>query len=128
MKKRISEKEYLRDVLEEKKLQISFLQQQLEQRIKNHHLVEQQFRELGIKFMEVKEELEIKEQMEKEFQASVHEKEQEIGVLKETIQSKADHAAQLEASLKTLEKQNGNFTLTVDDNNKLIKTLQEQLA
>ena len=65
LKKRISEQEYLKDVLEEKKLQISFLQQQLEQRIKNHHLVEQQFRELGIKFMEVKEKLEIKEQTKK---------------------------------------------------------------
>lgn len=128
LKKRISEQEYLKEVLEEKKLQISFLQQQLEQRIKNHHLVEQQFRELGIKFMEVKEELEIKEQMEKEFQASVHEKEQEIVFLKETIQSKADHAAQLEVSLKTLEEQNANFSLTVDDNNRFIKTLEEQLA
>ena len=62
LKKRISEQEYLKEVLEEKKIQIGFLQQQLEQRIKNHHLVEQQFRELGIKFMEVKEELEIKKQ------------------------------------------------------------------
>ena len=59
LKRKVSEQEYLKDVLEEKKLQITFLQQQLEQRIKNHHLVEQQFRDLGVKFMEVKEELEI---------------------------------------------------------------------
>lgn len=128
LKKRISEQEYLKEVLEEKKLQITFLQQQLEQRIRNHHLVEQQFRDLGIKFMEVKEQLEIKEQTEKEFQASFQEKEQEIVFLKETIQSKSDHLTQLEASLKTLEEQNGNFCLTVDDNKKLIHALQEQLA
>ncbi|HET6723077.1 MAG TPA: hypothetical protein VFH07_10020 [Chitinophagaceae bacterium] len=128
LKKRISEQQYLKEVLEEKKLQITFLQQQLEQRIRNHHLVEQQFRDLGIKFMEVKEQLEIKEQLEREFQASVQEKEQEIVFLKETIQSKSDHATQLEASLKTLEEQNGNFCLTVDENNKLIHALQEQLA
>jgi chromosome segregation ATPase len=62
LKRRINEQEYLKDVLDEKKQQIIFLQQQLEQRIKNHHLVEQQFRELGLKFMEATEKLEIKEQ------------------------------------------------------------------
>lgn len=128
LKKRISEQEYLRDVLEEKKLQIGFLQQQLEQRIKNHHLVEQQFRELGIKFMEVKEELEIKQQSEKEFQSGINEKEQEIIKLKEKIQSTADQAAQLEASLKTTLEQNENFTLVVESNSKLIGSLNEQLA
>jgi chromosome segregation ATPase len=128
LKKRISEQEYLRDVLEEKKLQIGFLQQQLEQRIKNHHLVEQQFRELGIKFMEVKEELEIKQQSEKEFQSGNHEKEQEIILLKEKIQSQTDHAAQLEASLKTAQEQNENFALVVESNSKLIVSLHEQLA
>ena len=128
LKKRISEQEYLREVLEEKKLQIGFLQQQLEQRIKNHHLVEQQFRELGIKFMEVKEELEIKQQSEKEFQSGINEKEQEIIKLKEKIQSTADQAAQLEASLKTTLEQNENFTLVVESNSKLIGSLNEQLA
>ena len=128
LKKRISEQEYLRDVLEEKKLQIGFLQQQLEQRIKNHHLVEQQFRELGIKFMEVKEELEIKQQSEKEFQSGVHEKEQEIILLKEKIQSQTDHAAQLESSLKTAQEQNENFALVVESNSNLIGSLHEQLA
>jgi hypothetical protein len=44
MKRRINEQEYLKDVLDEKTTD-SALQQQLEQRIKNHHLVEQQFRE-----------------------------------------------------------------------------------
>lgn len=128
LKRRISEKEYLKDVLEEKKLQIGFLQQQLEQRIKNHHLVEQQFRELGIKFMEVKEELEIKQQTEKDFQAGIHEKDQEIVFLKEKMQSKTDQTAALEASLKTALEQNENFSLTVESNSKLIGSLHEQLS
>lgn len=128
LKKRISEQEYLRDVLEEKKIQISFLQQQLEQRIKNHHLVEQQFRELGIKFMEVKESLEIKQQIEKEFQTGLNEKEQEISCLKEKMESKTDQVAQLEASIKTAQEQNENFSLIVDGNSRLIGSLQEQLA
>jgi len=128
LKKRISEQEYLRDVLEEKKLQIGFLQQQLEQRIKNHHLVEQQFRELGIRFMEVKEELEIKQQAEKQVESDLQGKEQEIILLKETVQSKTDHAAQLESSLKTAKEQNENCYLVLEGNSKLIEDLQEQLA
>src|SRR5687767_1584660 len=128
LKKRISEQEYLRDVLEEKKLQIGFLQQQLEQRIKNHHLVEQQFRELGIRFMEVKEELEIKQQAEKQVESDLQGKEQEIILLKETLQSKTDHAAQLESSLKTAKEQNENCYLVLEGNSKLIEDLQEQLA
>lgn len=128
LKRRIGEKEYLQDVLEEKKLQIGFLQQQLEHRIKNHHLVEQQFRELGIKFMEVKEELEIKQQTEEDFQAGVHEKDQEIVCLKEMIQSKTYHAAELEASLKIALEENENFSLALQSNSKLIGSLNEQLA
>ena len=128
LKKRISEQEYLKEVLEEKKIQISFLQQQLEQRIKNHHLVEQQFRDLGMKFMEVKEELEIKQQTEKEFQIALQDKEQEIALLNETIRSKSDHGSQLEASLKSLEEQNGLFSLVIQDNNKLISDLEEKVA
>ena len=128
LKKRISEQEYLKEVLEEKKIQISFLQQQLEQRIKNHHLVEQQFRDLGMKFMEVKEELEIKQQTEKEFQTALQDKEQEIASLNETIRSKSDHGFQLEAALKSLEEQNGLFSVVIRDNNKLISELEQQVA
>ena len=128
LKRRISEQEYLKDVLAEKKLQISFLQQQLEQRIKNHHLVEQQFRELGIKFMEVKEELEIKQQTEKDLQAGIHEKEQELISLKEIMQAKTDLATQLEETLKKAQEQNENFSLAAESNSKLIGSLHEQLA
>src|SRR6187401_14040 len=90
LKKRINEQEYLKDVLEEKKQQIVFLQQQIEQRIKNHHLEELQFRELGIKFMDANEKLEIKEHSIKEFQATMHDKEQEIIFLKEVVRSATD--------------------------------------
>src|SRR5436190_1479340 len=102
LKNRINEQEYLKDVLEEKKQQIVFLQQQIELRIKNHHLEEQHFRDLGIKFMDANEKLEIKEQSIKEFQEVVRDKEQEIISLKEVIRSAADNALQLETSIKEL--------------------------
>jgi chromosome segregation ATPase len=128
LKKRISEQEYLKDVLEEKKQQIIFLQQQLEQRIKNHHLEEHQFRELGIKFMEANEKIEMKEQSIKEFQATVHDKEQEIIFLKEVVQSEATNAVQLETTIKELQEQNSRSSFELDKKNDLINELQAQLA
>jgi chromosome segregation ATPase len=128
LKRRISEQEYLKDVLEEKKQQIVFLQQQLEQRIKNHHLVEQQFRELGIKFMEATEKLEIKQQSSKEFEATVHDKEQEIIILKEILQSATTNATQLETTIKELQEQHSKFSFELEEKNNLISDLQAQLA
>lgn len=128
MKRRINEQEYLKDVLEEKKQQIVFLQQQLEQRIKNHHLVEQQFRELGIKFMEANEKLEIKEQSGKEFQVAVHDKEQEIIFLKEVLQTTTEKAGLLETAIKELQEQNSKFSFGLEEKNNLISDLQAQLA
>ncbi len=128
LKKRISEQEYLKDVLEEKKQQIVFLQQQIEQRIKNHHLEEQQFRELGIKLMDTNEKLEIKEQSIKEFQATVHDKEQEIIFLKEVVQSATVNAVQMETTIKELQEQNSRSSFELDKKNDLINELQAQLA
>jgi len=128
LKKRISEQEYLKDVLEEKKQQIIFLQQQIEQRIKNHHLEEQQFRELGIKFIDANEKLEIKEQSIKEFKTTVHDKEQEIIFLKEVVQSETTKAVQLETTIKELQEQNSKFSFELDKKNDLINELQAQLA
>ena len=128
LKRRLNEQEYLKDVLDEKKQQIVFLQQQLEQRIKNHHLVEQQFRELGIKFMEANEKLEIREQSGKEVQAAVHDKEQEISFLKEVLQSATENEVQLEATIKELQEQNSKFSFGFEEKNSLISDLQAQLA
>jgi len=128
LKKRINEQEYLKDVLEEKKQQIVFLQQQLEQRIKNHHLEEQQFRELGIKLMDANERLEVKEQSIKEFQATVHDKEQEILFLKEVVQSATVNAVQLETTIKELQEQNSSSSFELDKKSILINELQTQLT
>ena len=128
LKKRINEQEYLKDVLEEKKQQIVFLQQQIEQRIKNHHLEEVQFKELGIKLMDANEKLEIKEQSIKEFQATVHDKEQEIIFLKDVVQSATVNAVQLETMIKELQEQNSRSSFELDKKNDIIKELQAQLA
>src|SRR5215203_1856632 len=128
LKRRINEQEYLKDVLDEKKQHIVFLQQQLEQRIKNHHLVEQQFRELGLKIMEASEKLEIREQSGKDFQAAVYEKEQEIVLLKEVLQSATANAAHLEATIRELWEQNSNISFEVKEKNDLISDLQVKLA
>ena len=128
LKKRINEQEYLKDVLEEKKQQIVFLQQQIEQRIKNHHLEEVQFKELGIKLMDANEKLEIKEQSIKEFQATVHDKEQEIIFLKDVVQSATVNAVQFEKTINELQEHNSRSSFELDKKNDLIKELQAQLA
>jgi chromosome segregation ATPase len=128
LKKRINEQEYLKEVLEEKKLQITFLQQQLEQRIKNHHLVEQQFRDLGIKFMEVKEELEIHQQTSKELQSTAHDKEREIIFLKEVIQSKTEQAGQAENTIRDLQSETLRFQNELEERKDLINNLHEELS
>lgn len=128
LKRRINDQEYLKDVLEEKKQQIVFLQQQIEQRIKNHHLEEQQFRELGIKLMDANEKLEIKEQSIKEFQSTVYDKEQEIIFLKEVVRSATVNAVQLETTIKELKEQNSKSSFELDKKNDLIMELQTQLA
>jgi len=121
LKKRINDQEYLKDVLEEKKQQIVFLQQQLEQRIKNHHLEEQQFRELGIKFIDANEKLEKKEQ-------SIKDKEQEIIFLKEVAEVAAVNAGQLEATIKKMQEKNSEFSFELDKKNILVTEMQAQLA
>ncbi len=128
LKKRIAEQEYLRDVIEEKKSQISFLQQQLEQRIKNHHMVEQQFRELGIKLMEAREELEIKQQSNKEFQSVVHDKEQEIIFLKEMVQSRSEQGVQMEAKIKELQELTEKLSFELEDKDHSFISQQNELT
>jgi len=128
LKGRINDQEYLKDVLEEKKQQIVFLQQQLEQRIKNHHLEEQQFRELGIKFIDANAKLEMKEQSIKEFEATMHDKEQEVILLKEVVQAATVNAGLLEATIKNMQEKNSKFLFELDKKNILITELQAQLA
>jgi len=128
LKKQINEQGYLKDVLEEKKQQIAFLQQQIEQRIKNRHLEEQYFRELGIKLMDANEKLEIKEQSIIEFQAALHDKEQEITFLKEVEQSAASKSVELETTIKELQEQTSKSSFQLDKKNDLINELQVQLT
>ncbi|MBO9632407.1 MAG: hypothetical protein J7578_04770 [Chitinophagaceae bacterium] len=55
LKNRINEGEYLQDLAQEKKLQVDFLQQQLEQRIKNYHQLERKADEAAMHLREMKE-------------------------------------------------------------------------
>ena len=78
--------------------------------------------------MDANEKLEIKEQSIKEFQATVHDKEQEIIFLKEVVQSATANAVQLETTIKELQEQNSKSSFELDKKNDLINELQAQLA
>lgn len=127
LKKRISEQAYLMEVLEEKKLQIEFLQNQLEQRVKNYCQVEQQFKELGLKFMAVKEELEIKQQQDQQFQSVIDGKDMEIRSLQDIIVAKSDHIKELENSMTHFGEQNAKFAAELAAKEETIINLQKQL-
>ena len=78
--------------------------------------------------MEANEKLEINEQSVKEFQAAIHEKEQEITLLKEGLQNAAANAEQLETAIKELQEQNSKLSFRLEEKNRLISDLQAELA
>ena len=69
----------------------------------------------------------IKEQSIKEFQATVHDKDQEIIFLKEVVQAATIKAAQLETAIKELQELNSKSSIEEDKKNDLINALQVQL-
>ena len=78
--------------------------------------------------MDANEKLEIKEHSIKEFQATMHDKEQEIIFLKEVVRSATDKAVHFETTIKELQEQNSKFSVELDKKNDLINELQVQLA
>jgi hypothetical protein len=104
----------LRDLVEEKNCQINFLQSQLEQRIRNFHLIEYQRREdknclveLQEQYREAQQAIEDKRQLLRETQESLHEKEQQLGQsqqsLRETQQLLKESEQSLQLNKSTME-------------------------
>jgi chromosome segregation ATPase len=139
---RTAEQDYLRDMVEEEKQHISFLQQQLDQRIRSYHEMEHQLRS-------VSEEIEKKNQLltEREEQLSTAEQvleaknmetEQhlkkiegyldEIGLKEETINSKTASILQLERSLEELQQHHNQSLHLLNSSNNTVTELHEQLA
>jgi chromosome segregation ATPase len=107
MKDKVAERSYLEELMEEKKAQILFLQNQLEQRIKNQNLAEQQ-REQAISEM----------QQQKEMYQGFN---QQTEALKNQV-------TYLENVLRETKEQNELLNAEVADKKDLLVTLQQQLT
>jgi chromosome segregation ATPase len=127
LKTRASEQEYLQDIIDEKKRQIDFLQQQLEQRIKNYHQSEQQQSLL-------KKELERNKGLEQNHVQELHalkeeliNKDENLEEKQQLLSTKADQLVYLENVLNELRQQNELSNAALADTRDLAQALQQQL-
>lgn len=141
LKEQVAEQLYLKDVVEEKKAQVDFLQTQLEQRIKKHHETER------VK-EQVSSELETLQQMQQQFgsererlQAEITSKQEGIEALQHTIsvkeneltektqviRQKEEHIIYAESQLTEVKQQNELLNAAVADSRELADSLNRQL-
>jgi chromosome segregation ATPase len=137
LQNKVTEQEYLKEIVEEKKAYINFLQQQLEQRILTQHQSEQkavdatvQLEQLrktmeGTQFTLNNEVLQKKEETEK-LNAGILEKEEQLKEKKQLLISKLDHITYLENILHEIKQHNEILNATIADEKKLTASLQEK--
>jgi hypothetical protein len=130
MKSKMSNQQYMEDVVQEKKLQIEFLQNQLDQRIKT-------FREMEKQYQADSARLTLLDQTAKKYEEELHSvnnllhtKEQDYANLRETtektIGSKVTHIELLEREMGNLQQQNNTLSVSLDDASKLNATISKQ--
>ena len=137
----ISEQKYLADMLEEKKLQTNFLQNQLEQRIRNYHQLEERFEESTAQLMHLRKRTDVFDQQIAELQEELTNTQQDATISlaalelskeestqqKEVIRKKFEHVESLESGLKELQEQEGIFKSEIADKQDTITALQESV-
>jgi chromosome segregation ATPase len=142
LKNKITEQEYLKDVLEEKQLHIDFLQSQLEKRVKSYHEVEQDSLEktdnflrmekengmMKAQFDELKEAIANAEKHAAHLQTVIDEKSREQADLEESLNSKLTHITFLENAMNELQQQNAQLYAAAAANKNTISELKEKLA
>jgi hypothetical protein len=142
LKEKIAEQQYLHDILEEKKAQINFLQNQLENRVKSNHQIEQQRVKMAAELEEervqqvktlqlvdfLKKQLLQKQEETDKLQVVLYGKEEQLLERQEQLNTKMNHITWLENVLQET-KQHSEFVhaSSMDDRN-LIASLQEQFS
>ncbi len=138
LKEKVAEQQYLHDVLLEKKAQIDFLQNQLEQRIKNNHQSEHQLLHISNEldetklsyvnnFQVLKNELLLKQEEADKLQTVLGCKDQQIEEGQQLLAFKLEHITSLEIALNKFKEQNEIVNTTLTDNKNQLSDLQEQL-
>lgn len=140
--RKLNEQDYLKDAYSQNKLQVEFLQNQLEQRIKNYNQAEHKIKELTASLQELSAQstrsegkiLFLNQQMEskhhelEKVQLTSDQKDAEMHRVKEELQTKNSQVAHLENLLAELKEQNSVLNISFGESQGAITTLKEQLA
>lgn len=140
--RKLGEQESQKDVYAQSRVQIEYLQNQLEQRIKNHSEAEQKNKELNSSLQQVlarstqlegkvtflNQQIESKHHELEQAQLILDQKDAEIHRMKEELQGKASQVSHLENLLAELKEQNSILNITFGESQNAISLLKEQLA
>jgi chromosome segregation ATPase len=141
LRNRASEQDYLEEVLEEKKAQIVFLQQQLEQRIRNQHRADQQNQQsrqemqdaqdqrqaVQAEFESLQHALQQKQEKADNLSTALLEKEERLSEIQQLLKSKLDHITYLENSITELKDQNALLNAESADERDQVNALKQLL-
>ncbi|MGN6419167.1 MAG: hypothetical protein ACTHMC_16835 [Pseudobacter sp.] len=148
LKNRVNEGEYLQDLASEKKLQVEFLQQQLDQRIKTFHQLERKADEAATHLREMKDKSEkfeyriqvLSEELaeKKQEAAKIHEEatewqatalisQQEQQLQQQKIEEKTLQVNQLESSLRDMQEEHATLRTDIDARQQTMETLKADL-
>src|SRR5258706_4093927 len=142
LKARVDEQEYLQDLVEEKKAQITFLQGQVEQRIKNLYQSEHQRLQTVAEMKQLREEKEnirkniagledelmIKQEQIDKGQMLLCEKEERLTEQEQVLNGKLEYIGSLENMLREAKEQNEQLNATFNENKELANTLRVQVS
>jgi len=140
--KAIKEQGYLKDIYAESKLQVEFLQNQLELRIKNHSQAEQKVRELSSELNDISDkykdlegrinflnqQVQSKQNELEQVQVKADQKDAELHRAKEELQMKNSQVSHLEGLLAEIKEQNSVLSISFGESQNAISILKEQLA
>lgn len=141
LKEKLNELQYLEDVVEEKKVNINFLQNQLEQRIKSYHQMEQevsdktgQLKQLQHNLQQVdeqlvvmKEELSQKQQEVSAWQQTADHTREQNEQQQEALREKVSRIESLEFTMQELQQQQAALQSVIDDKQDSIMLLQDSV-
>ena len=141
LQNKLTEQEYMKKIVDEKKNYIDFLQQQLEQRIKSQHQTEQQvtetktqlqqaiqaYEDLQITIQSLNNEISKWQEEKEKLKIAVAEKEEQLAEKKHLLISKLDHITYLENVLYETKQQNEILNAAAADEKDITASLQERL-
>jgi chromosome segregation ATPase len=120
LKEKLEESQYIRDLLDEKKAQTEFLQQQLELRIKNYHQLEKQTSGASAELEQLKAAAEAFNIKEQTMQDDLVQKQ-------EAILSQVEYIQKLESGLEELHQHQAGLQAMIDEKQETISQLQHKL-